>query len=216
MATLIYPGILIFRECRNMSFNIPSLDDLVTQLANLPGIGRKTAQRLAIFVLKSSDGYADKLVDAIVRVKENTRLCKRCFNIAEQELCSVCSDARRDALKICVVEDIVDVIAIEGSREYNGLYHVLGGVISPLAGVSVADLKIAELIERVEKEGIHEVLLALNLSTEGEATMIYISNMLKNKNIDVTRIAHGVPMGSHLEFVDQTTIGRAIAERQKL
>lgn len=199
-----------------MSLNIPSLDELVTQLAQLPGIGRKTAQRLAIYILKSGNGYADKLVNAIINVKSNTRLCKRCFNISEQELCSICADGKRDASKICVVEDIVDVMAIEGSREYNGLYHILGGVISPLAGVSAADLKITELLDRVEREETREVLLALNLSTEGEATMIYISNMLKNKNIDVTRIAHGVPMGSHLEFVDQMTIGRAIASRQKL
>jgi len=199
-----------------MSFNIPSLDELVTQLSHLPGIGRKSAQRLAMYILKSKDGFADKLVNAIIQVKENTQMCKRCFNISEKELCSLCSDPRRDASKICVVEDIVDVMAIEGSREYNGLYHVLGGVVSPLAGVSIADLKISSLVERVDKESVSEVLLALNLSTEGEATMIYISQMLKDKNVEVTRIAHGVPMGSHLEFVDQTTIGRAIAARQKL
>ena len=199
-----------------MSFNIPSLDELVTQLSHLPGIGRKSAQRLAMYILKSGDGFADKLVNSIISVKENTQMCKRCFNISEEEVCSLCSDPRRDASKICVVENIVDVTAIEGSREYNGLYHVLGGVISPLAGVSIGDLKIASLVERVSNETISEVLLALNLSTEGEATMIYISQMLKDKNVEVTRIAHGVPMGSHLEFVDQTTIGRAIAARQKL
>jgi len=199
-----------------MSFNIPSLDELSNQLSHLPGIGRKTAQRLALFILKSDDGYADKLVDAVINVKSNTRFCKRCFNISEQELCTVCNDPKRDNAKICVVEDIVDVIAIEGSREYNGLYHILGGVISPLAGVSAADLKINALMERIQKENTTEVLLALNLSTEGETTMIYISQMLKGQNIEVTRIAPGVPMGSHLEFVDQTTIGRAIAARQKL
>ncbi|MCB0281584.1 MAG: recombination protein RecR [Calditrichae bacterium] len=199
-----------------MSLNIPSLDELVKQLARLPGIGRKTAQRLAIFILKSNDGYADELVDAVIHVKENTRLCKQCFNISEHELCSICADGRRDSSKICVVEDIVDVMAIEGSREYNGIYHILGGVISPLAGVSPGDLKIAELLDRVDGGGTKEVLLALNMSTEGEATMIYISNMLKNKPVEITRIAHGVPMGSHLEFVDQMTIGRAIASRQKI
>ncbi len=199
-----------------MSFNIPSLDELIKQLAHLPGIGRKSAQRLAMFILKSGDGYADKLVDAIISVKENTQICKRCHNISEKEICSLCSDPRRDESKICVVEDIVDVMAIEGSREFGGLYHVLGGVISPLAGVSVGDLKIASLLDRVEKENVAEVLLALNLSTEGEATMIYISQMLKDKNVEVTRIAHGVPMGSHLEFIDQTTIGRAVLSRQKL
>jgi len=196
--------------------SIPSLDELVSQLSQLPGIGRKSAQRLAIYILKSKNGYADKLVNAIISIKENTTFCKRCHNISEQEECTICSNPKRDATKICVVEDIVDVLAIEGSREYHGLYHVLGGVISPLAGVSAADLKINSLIERVSFETIGEVLLALNLSTEGEATMIYLSQMLHEKNVEVTRIAHGVPLGSHLEFVDQTTIGRAIAARQKI
>jgi recombination protein RecR len=195
---------------------IPALDELITQLAQLPGIGRKSAQRLAIFILKSQNGYADKLVNAIIDIKENITFCKRCHNISEHELCNICSDPKRDATKICVVEDIVDVLAIEGSREYHGLYHILGGVISPLAGISAADLKINSLMERVTFEEISEVLLALNLSTEGEATMIYISQMLHTRNIEVTRIAHGVPLGSHLEFVDQTTIGRAIASRQKI
>lgn len=199
-----------------MSFNIPSIDELIHQLSQLPGIGRKTAQRLAIFILKKEDGFAEQLVDSIVNVKSNTRLCKRCFNLSEQEECAICMDPRRDRTKICVVEDIVDVMAIEGSREYKGLYHVLGGVISPLAGISAGDLKINALMERVNLEEISEVMLALNLSTEGETTMIYISQMLANKNLDVSRIAHGVPMGSHLEFVDQMTIGRAIAARQKL
>ena len=195
---------------------IPALDELVLQLSQLPGIGRKSAQRLAIYILKSKNGYADKLVDAIINIKENTTFCKRCHNISEQQECTICSDPKRDATKICVVEDIVDVLAIEGSREYNGLYHVLGGVISPLAGVSAADLKINSLMERLSPENISEVLLALNLSTEGEATMIYLSQMLHSKDVEVTRIAHGVPLGSHLEFVDQTTIGRAIAARQKI
>lgn len=199
-----------------MSLNIPSLDELVNQLSELPGIGRKTAQRLAIYILKSKNYYADKLVNAVINVKENIRFCKRCHNISEQELCSICSDSRRDTSIICVVEDVVDVIAIEGSREYNGLYHILGGVISPLAGISVADLKINSLIERVNDENINEVLLALNPSTEGETTMIYLSQLLDNKHVEVTRIAHGVPLGSHLEFVDQTTIGRAITARRKI
>ena len=195
---------------------LPALDELITQLARLPGIGRKSAQRLAIFILKSKNGFAEKLVDAIINIKENTMFCKRCHNISETEECHICRDPKRDTTKICVVEDIVDILAIEGSREYNGLYHVLGGVISPLAGVSAADLNISSLMQRVTFDNISEVLLALNLSTEGEATMIYLSQMLHEKDIEVTRIAHGVPLGSHLEFVDQTTIGRAIAARQKI
>jgi len=177
-----------------MSLNFPSLDELVNQLSYLPGIGKKTAQRLALFILKSGGGYADKLVNAIINVKERSRFCLRCGNLTEQELCSICSDVRRDESKICVVEDIVDIMAIENSKEYDGVYHVLGGVISPLAGVSASDLKVAELVNRVEAGGVKEVLLAINLSTEGEATMIYISQLLREKNIELTRIAHGVPM----------------------
>ncbi len=197
-------------------FKIASLDNLIVQLSKLPGIGRKTAQRLAIHILKGSHDYAEALTGAIVDVKQNTRLCGRCFNIAEDTLCSICADPGRDHSKICVVEDIVDVMAIEASNEYRGVYHVLGGVISPLAGVGVDDLKIRELLERARTGGIGEVLLALNLSTEGEATMIYLSQLLKNHSVEVTRIAHGIPLGSHLEFVDQTTIGRAILGRQKI
>ncbi len=197
-------------------FRIASLDNLVSQLSRLPGIGRKTAQRLAIHILKGSQEYAEALSGAIVDVKQQTRLCRQCFNIAEEALCAICADTTRDPSKICVVEDIVDVMAIESSNEYGGVYHVLGGVISPLAGVGVEDLKIRELVERVRAGDIREVLLALNLSTEGEATMIYLSQLLKSHDVDVTRIAHGIPMGSHLEFVDQTTIGRAIQARQKV
>ncbi|MGD9486965.1 MAG: recombination mediator RecR [Calditrichaceae bacterium] len=199
-----------------ISHGIPSLDNLINELSRLPGIGRKTAQRLAIFILKAESEFAENLANAIVRIKSETRLCAQCFNISEHELCSICSDSRRDQKKICVVEDIVDIMAIEGSNEYRGLYHVLGGVISPLAGIKSTDLRILELAARVKKNETDEVLLALNPSTEGEATMIYISRMLKDKDVRVTRIASGVPIGSHLEFVDQATIGRAILSRREV
>ncbi len=199
-----------------ISHGIPSLDNLINELSRLPGIGRKTAQRLAIFILKAESEFADNLANAIIRIKSETRLCAQCFNLSEHELCSICSDSRRDPKKICVVEDIVDIMAIEGSNEYRGLYHVLGGVISPLAGIKSTDLRIQELAARVKKNETDEVLLALNPSTEGEATMIYISRLLKDKDVRVTRIASGVPIGSHLEFVDQATIGRAIQSRQEV
>jgi len=196
---------------------IRSLDRLINELSRLPGIGRKTAQRLAVFILKSDTEYAENLSAAIHELKLETRLCPKCFNIAEGEVCSICADPRRDASKICLVEDIVDIFAIEESNEYRGLYHVLGGVISPLAGVNPDNLHISELISRVrEEESVNEVLMALNPSTEGEATMIYISKLLKDLNVKVTRIASGVPIGSHLEFVDTATIGRAILSRQEL
>ena len=198
------------------SLGISALDTLINELTRLPGIGRKTAQRLAIFILKSDVEFANKLTAAIQQLKSEIRLCKQCFNFSEKELCSICSDQRRDLLKICVVEDIVDIMAIEESNEYNGLYHVLGGVISPLSGVTPADIHIQELINRISTEKISEVLLAINPSTEGEATMIYISKLLKEDKVRITRIASGVPIGSHLEFLDAVTIGRAILTRQDL
>ncbi len=198
------------------TLGIDALDTLINQLSKLPGIGRKTAQRLALFILKSEPAYSEALAGAIVKLKQETRLCTRCFNIAESELCPICRSPQRDNHTLCVVEDIVDVMAIESSNEYRGLYHVLGGVISPLAGIMQDDLHLKELFERIEKEPIKEILLALNPSTEGEATMLYISRQLKESPVRITRIASGVPIGSHLEYVDAATIGRAILSRQDL
>lgn len=195
---------------------LPVLDKLINDFSKLPGIGHKTAQRLALFVLKSDHNYVSELADALLAVKENTRQCKQCFNISENELCSICTDQRRDSSLLCVVEDVVDIMAIEESHEFRGLYHVLGGVISPLAGIMPDDLHIRELIERIDADGVKEVLLAINPSTEGEATMIYISRMLKDRDLRITRIASGVPLGSHLEFLDTATIGRAILTRRDL
>jgi len=166
--------------------------------------------------LKSDHNYVSELADALLAVKENTRLCKQCFNISEDELCPICSDKRRESSLLCVVEDVVDIMAIEESHEFRGLYHVLGGVISPLSGVMPDDLHVRELTERIDSNGVKEVLLAINPSTEGEATMIYISRMLKDRDIRITRIASGVPLGSHLEFLDTATIGRAILTRRDL
>lgn len=194
----------------------PLLDNLVNQFHKLPGIGKKTAQRLALHLLRVPDDYANNLSDAILRVKNEIRFCSRCFNITEAEICSICSDQRRDASTICVVEDIVDIFAIEKSNEYRGLYHVLGGVISPLAGILPADLKIQELFDRANETEVKEILLALNPSTEGEATMIYLSKAIHPMGKKVTRIASGIPLGAHLEFIDDATIGRAIISRREL
>jgi recombination protein RecR len=194
----------------------PALDNLTEQLHHLPGIGQKTAQRLALYVLRSSDEMAQQLAEAIIRIKKDVKFCRKCFNITESELCTICSDLRRDPSTLCVVEDIVDIMAIEKSNEYKGLYHVLGGVISPLAGISTEDLKISELLNRLDSDGIKEILLALNPSTEGEATMIYLSKLLKSKDITITRIASGIPLGAHLEFIDDATIGRAIQSRREI
>lgn len=191
-----------------------SLSNLIDQLHRLPGIGRKTAQRLAFYIIKDSKEDAGELANAIVDVKNKIRYCDQCFNLTESEKCSICNNSSRDKSTICVVEDVVDVIAIEKSNEYRGRYHVLGGVISPLAGISPDDLHIKELINRLQSEEINEILLAINPSTEGEATMIYLSKLLKPFNKRITRIASGVPFGAHLEFIDNATIGRAILSRR--
>lgn len=198
------------------ALGLPVLDTLVNQLSKLPGIGQKTAQRLALHVLKADATYASELAEALLAVKENARQCSRCFNIAQDELCHVCRDTRRDERLLCVVEDVVDIMAIEESGEFRGVYHVLGGVISPLSGRMPDDLHLKELQDRIVAQQVQEVLLAINPSTEGEATMIYIARMLKDSDVRITRIASGVPLGSHLEFLDTATIGRAILTRRDL
>lgn len=199
-----------------ISPSVAPLERLIDALSKLPGIGRKTAQRLAIFILKSNPAYAQELSAAILQLKEETHECPQCFNVTEEELCLICRNPSRDRTKICVVEDIVDLFAIEGSAEYNGLYHVLGGVISPLNRIGPEDLHIEELLERVREGKVNEILMAINPSTEGEATMIYISRLLKEFPVKVTRIASGIPIGSNLEYMDQATIGRAILRREEL
>jgi recombination protein RecR len=194
----------------------PALEDLIMQFHKFPGIGKKTAQRLAVYVLKDTLQNAADLAASILRVKEEIKLCRECFNITEADLCSICSSAKRDRSTICVVEDIVDIFAIEKSNEYSGVYHVLGGVISPLSGVSPEDLRFSELIKRSEDPTVKEILLALNPSTEGEATMIYISKLMSTTDKRITRIASGIPLGSHLEFIDDATIGRAILSRREI
>ena len=191
-----------------------SLSYLIDQLHRLPGIGRKTAQRLAFHIIKDNIEDASELAHAILEVKSKIRYCNQCFNITESDKCNICNNPGRDASTICVVEDIVDIIAIEKSNEYQGIYHVLGGAISPLAGISPDDLHIKELLIRSQDADVKEILLAINPSTEGEATMIYLSKLLKPYNKRITRIASGVPFGAHLEFIDNATIGRAIISRR--
>ena len=193
---------------------INSLSNLIDQLHRLPGIGRKTAQRLAFHIIKDGNEEANELANSIIEVKNKIRYCQLCFNITESEICTICSNNNRDKKTICVVEEVVDIMAIEKSNEYQGIYHVLGGVISPLAGISPDDLHIKDLIQRVQNEDINEILLAINPSTEGEATMIYLSKLLKPYNKRITRIASGVPFGAHLEYIDNATIGRAILSRR--
>jgi len=183
---------------------------LVTELGKLPGIGQRTAQRLAFHLLKASEADANALADAIREVKERIRPCSRCFNLAEEELCEICADPRRDGSLICVVEDPSDVVALERTHEYRGLYHVLGGALSPIDGVDPEHLRIAELLQRVEGGEVTEVLLATNPTMTGEATAQYVAERLRGK-VRVTRLASGLPVGGDLEYADEVTLGRALA-----
>ena len=193
----------------------PSVDNLIAQLARLPGVGRRTAQRLAFHLLKASDGDANALADAIREVKERIRPCSRCFNLAENELCEICADARRDGSLICVVEDPSDVVALERTHEYRGLYHVLGGALSPIDGIDAEDLKIRQLLERVGRGGFEEVVLATNPTTTGEATALHIAEHLRG-SVAVTRLASGLPVGADLEHADEVTLGKALAGRRSM
>lgn len=188
----------------------------IEELSKLPGIGKKTAQRLALFILRSDNESVNNLVRSIQELKSKLRFCARCFNLSEEELCEICKNAKRDKSVICVVEDASDVIAIEKTNEYNGLYHVLGGVLSPLSGVGADQLKTKELIKRFETEDINEVILALNPDTEGETTTLYLAKLIKPLNIKVSRIARGLPIGGDIEFADEATIGRAVIGRIEL
>ena len=190
------------------------IERLVNELAKLPGIGRRTAQRLAFHILRASDDDAFGLADAIREVREKVGLCEVCFNLAEGPRCEVCDDPRRDATLICVVEQPADVIPIERTHEYRGLYHVLGGALSPIDGVDPEDLKIAELVTRVDgaSEPVREVVLATNPTTTGEATAHYVAELLRGR-VTITRLASGLPVGADLEHADEVTLGRALAGR---
>ncbi len=185
----------------------------IDELSKLPSIGRKTAQRLALHLLQSDEESVKRLADALVNLKSKLHFCKRCFNIAEGDYCEICSNGNRDQSIVCVVENVNDVITIEKTNEYNGLYHVLGGVLNPLAGVNPDDLKIKELLQRLQTEDINEVFLALNPDTEGETTALYLARLLKPTGIKITRIPTGLPVGGDLEFADEATVGRAILSR---
>jgi recombination protein RecR len=193
----------------------PSVDNLIVQLARLPGVGRRTAQRLAFHLLKASEADALALADAIREVKERIGFCTECGNLAEEPLCTICADARRDRTLICVVEDPSDLVALERTHEYRGLYHVLGGALSPIDGVDPEHLRIAELVARVERGDVAEVLLATNPTMTGEATAAYLADRLRDRT-RVTRLASGLPVGGDLEYADEVTLGRALAGRREM
>lgn len=199
-----------------MSYFPASLENLIDKFASLPGIGKKTAQRLAFFVLGLTDDVAQDFADAITEAKRNIHLCKVCQNMTEDEICPICSSSRRDHSLICVVSDPKDVLSIERGNEYNGLYHVLHGVLSPMSHVGPDDIKIKELLIRVADNDVSEIIMATNPDTEGEATALYLSRLLKPFNVKVSRLAYGIPVGSNLEFADDATLNRAIEGRTEM
>jgi recombination protein RecR len=198
-----------------MSEGPAPLARLTAELSQLPGIGRRTAQRLAFHILRSDDADARNLAEAITEVKEKVGLCETCFNLAEGPVCRICEDDSRDGSVICVVEEPADVIPLERTHEYRGLYHVLGGALSPIDGIDESDLRIAELRRRVEGGGVDEVILATNPTTTGEATAIHIADLIRSE-VKVTRLASGLPVGADLEHADEVTLGKAMAGRRDL
>jgi len=203
----------------------PPVRRLMTELAKLPGVGNRTAQRLAFHILRAPAEDAAGLADAITEVKQKISLCEQCFNLTDETRCRICQDPRRDHALICVVEEPSDVIPMERTHEYHGVYHVLGGALSPIDGVDPEDLKIAELLERVgraagggDDDAIREVVLATNPTTTGEATALYVAELLRERFADlaITRLASGLPVGSDLEYADEVTLGKAFAGRRAL
>ncbi|MDE5674481.1 MAG: recombination mediator RecR [Muribaculaceae bacterium] len=195
------------------SFNSSLLENAVAELSKLPGIGRKTALRLALHMLRREESEAVALGESIITMRKNIAYCSRCHNISEQEVCPICNDSRRDSSTVCVVENVKDVITIESTHQHSGLYHVLGGVISPLDGISPADLEIDSLIKRVTEENLKEVILALSPTIEGDTTNFYIYRKLADLPVRVTMLARGLSIGNELEYTDELTLGKSIQNR---
>lgn len=199
-----------------MKFFAPPVERLIEEFARLPGIGQKTAQRLAFHVLDMSTEDAQRFAAAITEAKSTVFTCRICQNLTDSEVCPICSNPNRDPSVICVVADPRDVLAFERTREFNGLYHVLHGVISPMNHIGPDDIRIRELLQRVADTDVREVIIATNPDTEGEATAMYLSRLLKPFGIAVTRLAYGIPVGGHLEFIDEVTLMRALEGRREI
>ncbi len=199
-----------------MALYAKPIDDLIEALTKLPGIGKKTAMRLAFHILRSSPYEAERLAKAIIDVKEKIHLCSTCFNLTDEDPCRICQDEKRNPEILCVVEGPNDLIAIENTGVYQGKYHVLHGTLSPLEGVGPDDIKIKELIERIQREGITEVILATNPTVEGGATALYLTEQIKPLRVKVTRIAYGIPMGGEIEYVDGMTLSKALEGRREI
>ena len=199
-----------------MSYYPASIQNLINHISRLPGIGEKTAERLALHILRGSRQEAEQLANSILNIKDRVKLCSRCFALSDSDTCGLCSDPARDPLFLCVVEQPADMVAVEKSGAFRGMYHILSGALSPMNGIGPEDIRIRELITRVEKDQVKEVLLATGTNVEGEATASYIAQILEKYHIQVTRIASGVPMGGDLKYVDQVTLKRALETRHAL
>jgi recombination protein RecR len=194
----------------------PPIQRLIDELARLPGIGRKSAQRLAFHLLTVEEEDARRLARAVVEMREQVRLCRRCFNVTDGDECSICRDLRRDAGAICVVERAQDIVVVERTREFRGRYHVLGGAISPIEGIGPERLRFGELLARVRGVGVAEVIIATNPTVEGDTTALYLAKMLKPEGVRVTRLASGLPVGGDLDYADELTLGRALVGRREM
>ncbi len=199
-----------------MSYYSPSIEKLIESFEKLPSIGNKTAARLAFYILDASEEETNEFVSAILDAKKNLKYCSKCYNISDTDPCMICSSPKRDQSIICVVEDVRDIIAMERTHEFKGVYHVLHGSISPMNGVGPDDIRIKELLSRIMDGGIKEIILATNPRVEGEATAMYISKLVKPLGVKVTRIAHGIPVGGDLEYTDEVTLSKALEGRREL
>lgn len=199
-----------------MSYYSPSIENLIENFEKLPSIGHKTAVRLAFHMLDASEERVNEFISSIINAKKNLKFCSICFNISDTDPCEICSNPKRDSSIICVVEDVRDILAMERTNEFNGVYHVLHGSISPMNGVGPDDIKIKELLTRLTSGNIKEVILATNPRVEGEATAIYLSKLIKPLGVKVTRIAHGIPVGGDLEYTDEITLSKALEGRREL
>lgn len=193
-----------------------SVQKLIKEFEKFPGIGHKTAVRLAFFVLESDENFAKEMASTLVEAKQSVKFCSKCFNLTDKDPCEICSNPKRDNEVICVVEDVKDVVAMEKTHEFKGVYHVLHGSISPMNGIGPEDIKIKELLERLKDTDVKEIIIATNPRVEGEATAIYLSKLIKPIGIKVTRIAHGIPVGGDLEYTDEVTLSKALEGRREL
>ena len=199
-----------------MSYYSPSIEKLIQSFEKLPSIGNKTAARLAFYILNASEEETNEFVSSIVNAKKNLKYCSKCYNISDTDPCTICGNPKRDQTQICVVEDVRDIIAMERTHEFKGVYHVLHGSISPMNGIGPEDIKIKELLARLMDGQVKEVILATNPRVEGEATAMYLSKLIKPLGVTVTRIAHGIPVGGDLEYTDEITLTKALEGRREL